>query len=177
MQYYDAAETYAPITKSDMDAMIEPPEWRRSFRLILKSSFVSADGRFAAIPGQDRVARRVGRSAVAAGSLRAGGGERQDRCGNAINYGGAGAPLGKTMWMFAVSSGVVAPGSPAAKTAIAEATATIEQWLAAYNGRDAVSFLSFYAEDARYVYLRKARVARHDQEPARRRRRLAVSPG
>ena len=60
---------------------------------------------------------------------------------------------GQTTPMPAIPPGVVRPGSPAAERAIAEATATIEQWLAAYNGRDAASFLSFYAEDARYVDL------------------------
>jgi len=151
VQYYDAAETYAPITKSDMDAMIQSPEWWKAFRLTLKSSFVSADGRFAAILG--RIALRDESGDLpwqpAACVLAVANDKIVWECDH---YGGQGV-AGQTTPTLAVSSGAVAPGSPAAKTAIAEATATIEQWLAAYNGRDAASFLSFYAEDARYVDL------------------------
>ena len=52
VQYYDAAEGYALITKSDMDAMSQDPDWWKSFRLTQESSFVSADGRFAATLGR-----------------------------------------------------------------------------------------------------------------------------
>ncbi len=152
VQYYDAAETYyALITKSDIDAMIQSPEWWKAFRLTLKSSFVSADGRFAAILG--RIALRDESGDLpwqpAASVLAVANDKIVWECDH---YGGQGV-AGQTTPTLAVSSGAVAPGSPAAKTAIAEATATIEQWLAAYNGRDAASFLSFYAEDARYVDL------------------------
>ena len=66
-------------------------------------------------------------------------------------YGGEPGMAGQTTPMLAIPSGGVAPGSPAAKSAVAEATATIGKWLSAFNGRDATTFLSFYADKARYV--------------------------
>jgi hypothetical protein len=117
----------------------------------LPISFVSADGRFAAILG--RIALRDESGDLPwqpAASVLA---VANDKIVWECDYYGGQGVAGQTTPTLAVSSGAIAPGSPAAKTAIAEATATIEQWLAAYNGRDAASFLSFYAEDARYVDL------------------------
>jgi hypothetical protein len=53
--------------------------------------------------------------------------------------------------MPTIPASAVAPYSAAAQTAVAEATAAIEKWLAADNGRDAKAFLSLYAENAKYV--------------------------
>ena len=152
VQYYDAAETYALVTKSDMDAMSQDRDWWKSFRLTLESSFVSCDGRFAATLG--RIALRDESGDLpwqpAAAVLAVANDKIVWECDY---YGGERFVAGQTKPMPAIPTGVVRPGSPAAKTAIAEATATIEQWLAAHNGRDAASFLSFHAEDARYVDL------------------------
>ena len=43
------------------------------------------------------------------------------------------------------------PASPDAQAAVAEATATLETWLAAFNGRDAEAFLAAYADGATYT--------------------------
>jgi len=152
VQYYDAAEGYWRITKSDMDAQSQDPDWWKSFRVTQESSFVSADGRFAAILG--RIALRdesgslpwqPGVSVLAVAN---------DKIVWGCDYwGGEPGVAGQTTPMPAIPPGVVEPGSPAAERAIAEATTAIGQWLAAYNGRDAASFLSCYAEDARYVDL------------------------
>jgi ketosteroid isomerase-like protein len=152
VQYYDAAETYALITKSDMDAMSQDPEWWKAFRLTLESSFVSCDGRFAATLGKIALRDESGdlNWQPAVSVLAAANDKIVWQCDY---WGGEPGVAGQTKPMLAVPSGALAPGSPAANTAVAEATATIEQWLAAYNGRDAATFLSFYAEDARYVDL------------------------
>jgi len=152
VQYYDAAEVYALITKSDMDAMSQDRYWWRTFRVTLKSSFVSADGRFAATLG--RIALRDESGDLpwqpAASVLAVANDKILWECDY---YGGERFVAGQTTPMPAIPPGVVKPGSPAAERAIAEATTAIGQWLVAYNGRDAASFLSFYAEDARYVDL------------------------
>ena len=152
VRYYDAAEVYALITKSDMDAMSQDRYWWRTFRVTLKSSFVSADGRFAATLG--RIALRDESGDLpwqpAASVLAVANDKILWECDY---YGGERFVAGQTTPMPAIPPGVVKPGSPAAERAIAEATTAIGQWLVAYNGRDAASFLSFYAEDARYVDL------------------------
>ena len=152
MQWYDAAEGYALITKSDRDAMSQDPGWWKAFRLTLKSSFVSADGRFAATLG--RIALRDESGDLpwqpAASVLAVANDKIVWECDY---YGGERFVAGQTTPLPAIPPGVVNPGSPAAERAIAEATTAIGQWLVAYNGRDAASFLSFYAEDARYVDL------------------------
>ena len=150
VQYYDAAAIDTVITKSEMDAMNRDPDWWKSFRVTLRSSFVSADGRFAATLG--KIAYRDASGGLpwqpAVSVLAVANDKIVWECDY---YGGEPGKAGQTTPMPALPSGAVAPGSPAARTAIAEATATIEQWLAAYNDRDAASFLSFYAEDAKYV--------------------------
>jgi ketosteroid isomerase-like protein len=150
VQYYDAAAIDTVITKSDMDAMSQDPAWWRAFRLTLKTSFVSADGRFAATLG--RIALRDESGGLpwqpAVSVLAVANDKIVWECDY---YGGEPGEAGQTTPMPAVPSGAVAPGSTAAKTAIAEATATISKWLSAFNGRDAASFLSFYAADAKYV--------------------------
>jgi hypothetical protein len=152
VQYYDAAEVYALITKSDMDAMSQDPDWWKSFRVTLKSSFVSADGRFAATLG--RIALRDDSGDLpwqpAASVLAVANDKIVWECDY---YGGERFVAGQTTPLPAIPPGVVNPGSPAAERAIAEATSTISRWLSAFNGRDAASFLSCYAEDARYVDL------------------------
>jgi ketosteroid isomerase-like protein len=152
VQFYDATEVYALITKSDMDAMSQDPDWWRAFRVTQESSFVSADGRFAATLG--KIALRDESGGLpwqpAASVLAVANDKIVWECDY---YGGERFVAGQTTPMPAIPPGVVKPGSPAAERAIAEATTTIGQWLAAYNGREAASFLSFYAEDARYVDL------------------------
>ena len=150
VQYYDAAEGYALITKSDMDAMSQDPYWWKSFQVTQESSFVSADGRFAATLGRIALRDESGdlpwQPAVSVLAV-----ANDKIVWECDYYGGEPGVAGQTTPMPAVSSGAVAPGSPAAKTAIAEATATISKWLSAFNAREAASFLSFYAEDAKYV--------------------------
>ena len=152
VQYYDAAEVYALITKSDMDAMSHNPDWWKAFRVTQESSFVSADGRFAATLGKIALRDESGDLPwqPAASVLAVANDKIVWECDY---YGGERFVAGQTTPMLAVSSGTLAPGSPAAERAIAEATTAIGQWLVAYNGRDAAAFLSFYAEDARYVDL------------------------
>ena len=150
VQYYDAAAIDTVITKSDIDAMIQDPAWWKAFRWTLTSSFVSADGRFAATLGRIALRDESGdlpwQPAVSVLAV------ANDKIVWECDYwGGEPGVAGQTTPMLAVPSGALAPGSPAVLTAIAEATATIEQWLAAYNGRDAASFLASYAEKARYV--------------------------
>jgi hypothetical protein len=48
VQYYDATLVGTVISKSSIDGMNQDPDWWKSFQLTQKSSFVSADGRFAA---------------------------------------------------------------------------------------------------------------------------------
>ena len=150
VQYYDAAAIGTVITKSDIDAMGRDPDWWKAFRLTLKSSFVSWDGRFAAtlsrIALRDESGNLPWQPAVSVLAV-----ANDKIVWECDYYGGEPGMAGQTTPMFAIPPDAVAPGSPAAKTAIAEATATIGQWLAAYNGRDAEAFLSFYAEEARYV--------------------------
>jgi len=150
VQYYDAAAIDTAITKSGIDAMIQDPDWWKSFRVTLRSSFVSADGRFAATLGKIAYRDASGdlpwQPAVSVLAV-----ANDKIVWGCDYYGGAQGVAGQITPMLAISSGAVAPGSPAAKTAIAEATATISKWLAAFNGRDAASFLSFYAADAKYV--------------------------
>ena len=150
VQYYDAAAIDTVITKSDMDAMSQDPEWWKAFRLTQESSFVSCDGRFAATMGKIALRDESGdlpwQPAVSVLAV-----ANDKIVWECDYYGGAPGVAGQTTPMPAIPPGVVRPGSPAAKRAITEATTTIRQWLVAYNGRAAASFLSFYAEDVKYV--------------------------
>jgi ketosteroid isomerase-like protein len=150
VQYYDATAINRVITKSDIDAMVRDPGWWRSFRVTLRSSFISADGRFATTLGKiawrDASGDLPWQPAVSVLAV-----ANDKTVWECDYYGGAPGVAGQTAPMLVIPSGAVAPGSPAAKTAIADATATINKWLSAFNGRDATSFLSFYAADAKYV--------------------------
>ena len=150
VQYYDAAAIDTVITKSAIDAMGQDPAWWKSFRLTLKSSFVSADGRFAAMLGRIAVRDESGDLPwqLAVSVLAVANGKIVWECDY---YGGEPGMAGQTTPMLAIPSGGVAPGSAGAQNAVAEATANISKWLSAFNGRDATTFLSFYADKARYV--------------------------
>ena len=147
--YYDATIA-GVITKSDIDAMNQDPSWWKSFRLTLESSFVSADGRFAATLG--RIALRddkgdlpwqPGASVLAFAN---------DKVAWEYDYyGGEPGKTKQTEPMLGIARSAVASGSPTAQTAVADATTSISKWLAAFNGRNAASFLSFYAGKATYV--------------------------
>jgi ketosteroid isomerase-like protein len=150
VQYYDAAAIDTVITKSDMDAMSQDPAWWKAFRVTLRSSFVSADGRFAATLGKIAYRDASGdlpwQPAVSVHAV-----ANDKIVWECDYYGGEPGVAGQTTPMHAIPSGAVAPGSPAAKTAIAGATATISKWRSAFNGRDAASFLTSYADKAMYV--------------------------
>jgi hypothetical protein len=146
--YYDATID-GVITKSDMDAMGQDPTWWKSFRLDLGSSFVSADGRFAATLGRIALRDNGGLPWQPAASVLA---FADDKVVWEYDYyGGEPGESKQTEPMLHIARGAVAPGSAAARTAISEATAAVGKWLAAYNRRDAGVYLSGYADDARYV--------------------------
>jgi ketosteroid isomerase-like protein len=148
VMYYDT--TVGVITKSDMDAMGKDPSWWKSFRLKLKSFFVSPDGRFAAILGRIAIRDDAGNLPwQPAASVHA---FANDKIVWEYDYyGGEPSKSKQTEPMLTISRSAAAAGSPAAKAAVAASTATIQRWLVAFNGRDATTFLSFYAEKARYV--------------------------
>jgi hypothetical protein len=149
VMYYDATID-GVITKSDMDAMGQDPSWWKSFRLGLESSFVSADGRFAATLG--RIALRDDSGKLPwqpAASVLA---FANDQVVWEYDYYGGEPGKGKQVEpMLSLSPGALSPGSGAARAAVASATAAVGKWLAAYNRRDAAVYLSGYADDARYV--------------------------
>ena len=128
VQYYDAAAIDTVITKSDMDAMNRDPDWWKSFRVTLRSSFVSADGRFAATLG--KIAYRDASGDLpwqpAASVLAVANHKILWECDY---YGGEPGKATQTEPMLTIARSAIAPGSPAAKTAIAEATATITSGL------------------------------------------------
>jgi len=149
VMYYDAT-IVGVFTKSDLDAMVQDPTWWKSFQLHLDSFFVSPDGRFAATLG--RIALRddsghlpwqPGASVMAFANDKV--------VWNYDYYGGEPGKTRQTEPMLTIPRSAVAPGSAPAQAAVAEATATIERWLAAFNGRDATTFLSSYADRARYI--------------------------
>ena len=116
VQYYDAAAIDTVITKSDIDAMSQDPDWWKSFRVTLRSSFVSADGRFAATLG--KIAYRDASGDLpwqpAVSVLAVANDKIVWECDY---YGGEPGKAGQTTPMPVVPSGAVAPGSPAAETA------------------------------------------------------------
>ncbi len=150
VQYYDAAAIDTVISKSDMDAMNQDPDWWKAFRLTLESSFVSADGRFAATLGRIALRDESGdlpwQPAVSVLAV-----ANDKIVWECDYYGGEPGRSRQVEPMLTIPRSVPAAGSSAAQSAAAEATATLKQWLAAYNDRDAASFLSFYAKDAKYV--------------------------
>jgi ketosteroid isomerase-like protein len=149
VQYYDATIGRV-ITKSEIDAMGQDPSWWKSFQLTQTSSFVSADGRFAATLG--RIALRDDSGNLPwqpAASVLAFANDKV--VWEYDYYGGAPGKATQTEPTLSIARSAVAPGSTTAQTAIAEATATISKWLAGFNGRNAASFLSFYADKAMHV--------------------------
>ncbi|MCX6363436.1 MAG: hypothetical protein NTW58_04570 [Actinobacteria bacterium] len=149
VMYYDATID-GVITKSDLDAMSQDPGWWKTFRLTQKSSFVSADGRFAATLGAIAIRDESGdlpwQPAVSVLAV------ASDKIVWEYDYfGGEPGKAKQTEPMPSIARSAVAPGSPAAETAIAEATAAISKWLSAFNGRNATFFLSSYADKATYV--------------------------
>jgi ketosteroid isomerase-like protein len=138
------------ITKSDMDSMAHDPNWWKSFRLHLDSSFVSADGRFAATLG--RIAIRDASGGLPwqpAASVLA---LTNDKVVWEYDYyGGEPGMSRQNQTMLSVPRREDTPGSSAAQAAVAASTATVQKWRAAYNARDAEAFLSTYSDNARYI--------------------------
>jgi hypothetical protein len=149
VMYYDATID-GVITKSDMDAMGQDPTWWKSFRLTLTSSFVSSDGRFAATLGRIALRDKSGglpwQPAASVLAL-----EDDKVAWEYDYYGGKPGQSKQVEPMLTIPPGVAAAGSTEAQAAVADATATVKQWLAAFNGRDVTTFLSFYSDGARYV--------------------------
>jgi ketosteroid isomerase-like protein len=147
--YHDATID-GVITKSDMDAMGQDPTWWKSFRLKLKSSVVSPDGRFAATLGRIALRDDAGKlpwqpaasvMAIANGKV----------VWEYDYYGGEPGKSGQTEPMLTLPHGAAAPETAGAQAKIAGTTATIKRWVAAFNDRDVARFLSCYADNARYV--------------------------
>jgi ketosteroid isomerase-like protein len=150
VQYYDAYQVGTVFTKSDINGMIQDPDWWKSLRLTQKSYFVSTDGRFAAtlsrFATRDKSGKllwRPGASVLAVGNDRI--------TWDYDYYGGEQGKATQTEPMLAIPARAVAQESTAAQADVAAVTATLEKWLAAYNGRDASTFLSVYSANAKYV--------------------------
>ena len=148
---YDANLVGMVITKQDIDGMLYDTNWWGGFEIgPMTSYFVSGDGRFAA-----RMSMFAARDK--SGTLRPQPGASLHAFANEKfvwvydYYGGVLTESVHTEPVPLSSPSAVELGSPATQTAIAEATATIDMWLAAYNGRDAEAFLSAYAEEATYT--------------------------
>ena len=144
---YDAHFPDATIDKKAADSMLQDPSWWKSFDFQLKTYFVSADGKFAAMTGLGTIPS-LGLQEVPSGSLY---GLKDGRVTFSFDYYG-GAPS-QTEPAPDFPQSTVDAGSAGAKTARADATATLKQWVAAYNGRNAETFLAAYAETAKYVDL------------------------
>ena len=143
---YDA-EAGVAFNKATIDSVLHGLWVRGAFAVALTSYFVSSDGRFAATLGTFSEQDESGNlEPVPYASLLAFEGDTIVWVYD--YYGGA---MSQTEAMLAIPLSIGDPGSPEAQTAIAEATATIEQWIVAYNDRDAEAFLSFYADEAGYV--------------------------
>ena len=144
---YDATAGGAAYNKSTIDSVLHGMWVRGAFEVALTSYFVSSDGRFAATLGtfseQDESGNLVAKPYASLLAF-----EDDQIVWVYDYYGGAMSP---TEPMPTIPLSTVEPGSPEARTAIAEATATIEQWIAAYNNRDGETYLTFYADEARYV--------------------------
>jgi ketosteroid isomerase-like protein len=150
VQYYDAALVDTVISKSDIDAMGQDPEWWKTFQVSLRSSFVSWDGRFAATLGRFALRDKSGKLPWQPGaSVLA---IRNDKIAWEYDYyGGEQGTATQTEPMLGMPTESVSQGSTTDQSAVDTATATVEKWLAAYNGRDAKTFLSFYSKDAKRV--------------------------
>ena len=147
---YDATEGGVPVNKAVIDSVLHGAYMQGRFDVALTSYFVSGDGRFAATLGtfssQDDSGNLVPQPYASLLAF-----ENDKIVWVYDYYGGALSETEQAEPMLGIPPSVIEPGSPEAQTAVAETTATIQQWLAAYNARDAGTFLSFYAEEARYV--------------------------
>jgi hypothetical protein len=142
---YDANEPGWSWNKADAEEMLRDPAWWTNFDVNGHSFFVTADGRFAValstftapVAGMDRVPAA---SVVAFENGRI-----------VWNYDYYGGVASATEPMLAFPSSVADPASPDAQAAVAETTATLEAWLAAFNGRDGEALLAAYADGATYT--------------------------
>jgi BD-FAE len=142
---YDAMFPDWTIDKQQGESMLKDPDWWKNFDLQLKTYFVSADGRFAAMVGVISIPS-LGLDQVPAASLYA---FRNGQVNWEYDYYGGAASQTEPAPNF--TQATTDPGSTEATAARADATATLKQWVAAYNGRDSEVFLSSYAETAKYV--------------------------
>jgi ketosteroid isomerase-like protein len=144
---YDATAGGVPFTKDDIDGVLFGPYGRGAFDVVLTSYFVSPDGRFAATLGtfaqQDGSGSLVSQPYVALLAFVNG------KVSWVYDYYG-GAPS-ETEAMITVTPSTAEPGSPEAQAAASATAVAVGRWLAAYNARNAESFLSSYAENIRYV--------------------------
>ncbi len=131
--------------------MLYDTNWWGGFEIgPMTSYFVSGDGRFAAQMGMFAALDKSGNLRPQPGaSLLAFANEKLVWVYD--YYGGVLTESVHTEPVPPFPPSGVQPGSPAAQTAIAGTTATIEKWLAAYNDRDTEAFLSAYAEGAEYT--------------------------
>jgi ketosteroid isomerase-like protein len=142
---YDADEPGWSWNKVDAEEMLRDPGWWANFDVGGHSYFVTADGRFAAALATF-TAPVAGRDRVPAASVVA------FRNGRIVwNYDYYGGVASSTESMLAFPPSVADAASPDAQAAVAETTATLEAWLAAFNGRDAEAFLAAYADGATYI--------------------------
>jgi hypothetical protein len=147
--YYDAAIDRM-ITKAEINGMSLDPEWWKSLRIKLDRFFVSPDGRFAAILG--RIALRDESGVLSwqpAASVHAIADGRVHW--EYDYYGGEQGVATQLEAMLAIPRGPVTSGYVPWQTAVDRATATMEQWVSAYNERDLRTFLSFYAKRSRSI--------------------------
>ncbi len=144
---YDAHFPDATIDKQAADSMLQDPSWWKSFDFQPETYFVSADGKLAAMTGLMSIPS-LGLQQVPSGSLY---GLVKGQVTFSFDYYG-GAPS-QTAPAPDFPQTTIDPESSEAKTARADATATLKRWVAAYNGRDAEAFLASYAGSATYVDL------------------------
>jgi hypothetical protein len=144
---YDAYFPGETMDKQAADGMLQDPSWWKNFDVQPKTYFVSADGKFAAMTAVATIPS-LGLQKVPGGSLYA---LVNGQVTFSFDYYG-GAPS-QTAPAPDFPQTTIDPGSSEAKTARADATATLKKWVAAYDGRDAEAFLASYAESATYVDL------------------------
>lgn len=144
---YDATAPGASFGKDTIDGVLRSQWAQDDFEAAITSYFVSPDGSFAATLGTfvwpDRTGSLVPQPYV---SLLAFEGEQLVWV---YDYYGGAMPSSEPM--PAIPPSTLEPGSPEAQTAIADATAAVQGWIAAYNDRDVAAFLAGYADAVRYV--------------------------
>jgi hypothetical protein len=146
VQGYDANMPGWSWDKQDGETMLRDPKWWENFDIEMGGAFfVSADGRFAASAGKF--------SSNAPGLERVLGASIYEIKNEQVvwDYDYYGGSVSQTEPMPAFPTGTIKPGSSEAKTAIAAATATLKQWVAAYNSRNAEAFLASYADNAKHM--------------------------